>query len=449
MNAERHSVLVIGSGVTALMAAVSLARRLPDVHVVRLDTGITDPVDDLIGACRPSIRTFHAALGIDEADVIARTRANYRLGTALSGWADREVFRGHGMYGEPLSGVAFHHLWLRAQGVEPYESFSINASLAARGRFAPPSSVPGSPLAGLDYGLQLDLPAYGQALRSLGRVAGVEEVQGAIASVQRTEDGSGIGALQLTDGRDLTADSYVDADGRGAIVRRSLASKWVDWSDALLVDRLCVVRKEMPAHLVQDSVIASESGWRYESAAAQAWAYSSAHRNDRSGAIAFRQGRLEDPWGGNCIAIGSAAVSLEPSAATGLHTVCRHIERLIGCWPGHASHATEVEVAFYNRRTALEADRMRDFVQLPYLLNERPEPFWRAAAAGPVSAQLARDLALFRERGRLAIHDEDGFERDEWIASLIGFGIRPRHIDALAQELPVTRIQQRLEAIRL
>jgi tryptophan halogenase len=158
---------------------------------------------------------------------------------------------------------------------------------------------------------------------------------------------------------------------------------------------------------------------------------------------------LEDPWCGNCIAIGSAAVSLEPSAATGLHTVCRHIERLIGCWPGHASQATEAEIAFYNRRTVMEADRMRDFAQLPYLLNERREPFWRAAAAGPVSAELTRDLALFRERGRLATHDEDGFERDEWIASLIGFGLRPRHLDALAQELPMTRIQQRLEAIRL
>ena len=177
--------------------------------------------------------------------------------------------------------------------------------------------------------------------------------------------------------------------------------------------------------------------------------YSLTHQGgDENGAIVFRQGRLADPWSGNCVAIGCAAVSLEPSAATGLHAVCRHVERLIECWPGHDSRPSVAEISFFNRRTALESDRMRDFVQLPYLLNQRPEPFWRAAAAGPVSDELARDLALFQERGRLATHDEDGFERDEWLATFIGLGIRPRRLDAMAAELPMAQIQQRLEAIR-
>jgi len=113
---------------------------------------------------------------------------------------------------------------------------------------------------------------------------------------------------------------------------------------------------------------------------------------------------------------------------------------------GHDSRATPAEIAYFNRRTALGSDRLRDFVQLPYLLNQRPEALWRAAAAGPVSAELARDLALFRERGRLSIHDEDGFERDEWLASLIGLGVIPRRIDPVAANCHV-EIQQRLEAI--
>ena len=245
MNTDRRSVLIIGSGVAALMVAVGLARRLPGVDVARLDTGTTDPVEDAFGACRPSIRMFHAAVGIEESDVLTRTGASLRLGTLLSGWGGRELFRGHGLYGEPLSGVAFHHLWLRAQicgAVAPFESFSIAAALASRGRFTLPSPTPGSPLAGLDYGLLLDPHLYRQALRVLGRAAGVREIEGTIANVERAEDRHCIRSLKLTDGRCLEADLYVDANGRAAAVRRSLASQWVDWSDALLVDRLRLVR---------------------------------------------------------------------------------------------------------------------------------------------------------------------------------------------------------------
>lgn len=424
MSADRRSVLIIGSGVAALMAAVALARRLPGVEVARLETGVTDPVEDAFGACRPSIRTFHAAVGIEEADVLSRTRASFRLGTLLSGWSGGgQFFRGHGLYGEPLSGVAFHHLWLRAQeggAVEPYESFY----LACRG-------------------MHLDPLLYRQALRQLGRAAGVREIEGSVAGVERTEDGCYIRALKLTDGRSIVADSFVDAGGRAATVRRALSSQWIDWSAALLVDRLRLPCSPAPA--LYDHLIASPSGWQL----ANAIGYSSAYQSDdASGTVTFRQGRLVDPWSGNCVAIGGAALCLEPSAATGLHAVCRQIERLIDCWPGHDSRATATEIGCFNRRTALESDRMRDFVQLPYLLNERPEPFWRAAAAGAVSDELARDIALFRERGRLVTHDEDGFERDEWIATFIGLGVRPHRTDALAAEIPIARIQQHLASIK-
>jgi tryptophan halogenase len=425
MNGDRRSVLIIGSGVAALMAAVGLARRLPSLEVTRLETGVIDPVEDGFGACRPSIRTFHAALGIEEADVLAHTRASFRLGTLLSGWGGSGEFcRGHGLYGESLSGVAFHHLWLRAQvvgPVEPYDSFY----LACRG-------------------MQLDPLLYRQALRQLGRAAGVREIEGTVASIERTEDGSYIRGLKLTDERLLESDLFVDAGGT-ATVRRALKSQWVDWGNALLVERLRLVPEGAPEPALYDRLIATHTGWQ----SANAIGYSSAHRNEaQSGDIVLRQGRLVDAWSGNCLAIGSAAVCLEPTAATGLHAVCRQIDRLIDCWPGHDARASAAEIDFFNRRTALESDRLRDFVQLPYLLNRRPEPFWRAAATGSVSGDLARDIALFQERGRVAVHDEDGFERDEWIATFIGLDVRPQRTDALAAEIPMARIQQHLARIR-
>ena len=464
MSAQAGSVVVVGGGIASRMAAVAIARRLPGVRVIRLD-GLDggDALEDGLGAARPSIRNFHHLLGIDEAEIVARTQSNYRLGTSVRDWGDSDYFRGHGHYGHDVPGVPFHQLWLhcaRTTETAAYDSFSVAAMLASRSRFALPASDPASPLAALDYGLQLYLPAYRQALQALGQAAGVQEIVAQIRAAEPSPDGTTLTALQLADGQRLTADLFVDASGRRALVRSQLPWGWVDWSTTLPVDRLLIASQ--PSDRVppaNDELFAWPAGWRYEArtpgSTAHFLGYSSLHLSDTqahralrdaTGCIAqdppvvLRQGRLAEPWKGNCVAIGAAAVALEPAAATGLHLVCRHIERLIGCWPGYDCKPTAVEGAFFNRHTAMEAERMRDFVQLPYLLSTRQEPFWRAAGAAPAAADLTRELALFRERGRLGIHDEDSFEQDEWLANLIGLGVRPRRIDALAEENLPTRI---------
>jgi tryptophan halogenase len=87
---------------------------------------------------------------------------------------------------------------------------------------------------------------------------------------------------------------------------------------------------------------------------------------------------------------------------------------------------------------------MRDFVQLPYLLTPRSDGFWQAARNATPSPELERDLALFREQGRLAIHDEDPFERDEWLATLIGLGVLPKRTGALAEAIAPARVDEHL-----
>jgi tryptophan 7-halogenase len=465
MSPAKQSVLVVGSGVAARMAAVAIARRLPGVSVTRLDTRDDgDPLEDLLGAARPSIRSFHEQLGIDEVQIVTRTRAACRLGTRVQGWGNHDYFRGHGHYGEPIGGIPFHQLWMRAHAghtVARYDTFSVAAALASRDRFGLPSSEPASPFAALDYGLQLHLPAYRRALGALGRAAAVQEITGQVRRAECSADGTRLKALWLDGERRLTADLIVDASGRAAIARRQLPVTWVDWSEALPTDRLIAVREGGDnAPPPYDRLVALPAGWRYEArtpgGTVHLFGYASAHLGDADAAevlhnhtgcisantpVVLQQGRLAEPWMGNCVAIGAAAVALEPTAATALHLVCRHIDRLVECWPAREGYPTPRECAAFNRRMALEAERMRDFVQLPYLLSQRLQPFWRLANHGPLSPELTRDLALFRERGRLAVHDEDSFERDEWLANLIGLGAQPRRTDPLADTIPAERAE--------
>jgi tryptophan halogenase len=451
------------------MAAVAIARRLPNVGVTHLDSGDGgDSIEDSLGAARPSIRAFHHVLRIDEPEVVLRTGGAYRLGTMLEGWSNADCFRGHGHYGDPVAGVPIHQLWLRARAlrrpVGPYKVLSAAAALATSNRFALPSTNPTSPFAALDYGLQLHLPAYCGALQSLGRVAGVQVVAGRILATERSADGSSIEALRLDDGRRLAADLFVDASGRAAVIRGQLPSSWIDWSAALPIDRLLVAGETADqSPPPNDRLIACPVGWRYEArtrgGTMHLFGYNSAHLGDVDSRqllqsdtgcqtddppIVLNQGCLSDPWSGNCVAIGAAAMTLEPSGSTGLHAICRHIDRLIALWPGRDCKPAPVEIAAFNRRAAREAQRMRDFVQLPYLLTPRSDGFWQAARNATPSPELERDLALFREQGRLAIHDEDPFERDEWLATLIGLGVLPKRTGALAEAIAPARVDEHL-----
>lgn len=449
-----REVVVVGGGIASAMAAVALARRIPDLRVIQLDPCMgLDPLEDWLGAARPSIRAFHESLGIDGTEIVVRTRSGFRLGTAVAGFSPRPFFRGHGRMLDAVPGTPVHQLWLRQGHGITFDELSPAATLSASEHFAFKVAEPFHPFAGLDHGLQLQLDAYRQALLALGKVAGVVQRRAPLAGVELAADGQTIAALRLGPDQQLSADLFVDATGSEAKVRGALPFSRVDWSGDSPVDRLTIapgISRVLAGPA--DRVTAMPNGWRYESqtpAGAMAVIASSSRCRDsappagdvRSGApaepraaIVLRQGRLCAPFMGNVVAIGAAAVTLDPLAATGIHLLCRQIERLVGIWPNRGF--TPVEVDLFNRRSGLEADRARDFVQLHYHLCHQTAPGWRAAAVAPISDALACDIALFSERGRLALHDEDSFERDEWVQLLMGLGVRPRRVDALADAVP-------------
>jgi tryptophan halogenase len=160
--------------------------------------------------------------------------------------------------------------------------------------------------------------------------------------------------------------------------------------------------------------------------------FSSAHAAQDG--VRLAQGRISQPWLANCVAIGDAAVRVEPLEWTNLHLAHSAMDRLVAMMPDR--DFSPVELWDYNRQAAAEADRVRDFLALHYVASQRPEPFWRDAAAAEPPASLAHTLALFRERGRLPFYEEETFARDSWLAVLLGQGLLPRAADPLIDIVP-------------
>ena len=133
------------------------------------------------------------------------------------------------------------------------------------------------------------------------------------------------------------------------------------------------------------------------------------------------------------VAIGDAAVSIEPLEWSNLHLAHSAIDRVIAMLPAGLPHP--LEQAEYNRQSLAEARRVRDFVLLHYVTSRRTGEFWQDIASTEPPESLAHTLRLFRERGRLPFYEEETFDRDSWLAVLFGQGVRPRHADALADSV--------------
>ena len=431
-----QSVAIAGGGIVAWSAAAALKRRIPALDVVVASSPPPpDSLADRIICTLPSIGEFHGDIGLSDEDTVVRARSGLRIGTTFRRWSEAlpDYVHAYGSYGVPVGGVAFHHLWLRdhhARG-EPFDSF------------APPADQSGC-------GLRLTIDLYQQLLRDYALHLGARDRPGPIEDIELRGDGF-IEALRLPGGERVEADLFVDCSGPGAAVRSRLDQGFEDWGRWLLADRIII--ESAPADPGQgplDEVVADSAGWRWRSSSPATGqsgvVLCSSHADTPEGATAIRQGRLAQPWLRNCVAIGDAAVAVEPLEWTNLHLAHSQIDRLVSMMPD--AEFAPVELAEYNRQCCAEADRVRDFLIMHYVTSKRSEPFWKASAAVDPPPSLAHVLALFAERGRLPYYEEETFARDSWAAVLLGQGYFPRRIDPLADSVTPEQAEAALGARR-
>jgi tryptophan 7-halogenase len=478
VSAPIDEVVVAGGGITGWSAAAALRRRLPRLAV----TVIASPAPpaalaDRIGSTLPSILEFHRDIGLGDADAVLRAGSGLRLGTRFEGWTrGGDYVHAYGEYGRAVGAASFHHHWVRAARAgkaAAFDSHSAAAAIGRAGRFAPPETEPDSPLSAIAYGLHINPPRYREMMRAYALHLGATERRGEIAGVTLRGGDGFIENVHIAGGGEVAGRLFIDCTGPDAAIRAALDTRFEDWSRWLPADRILFAEAPPPADPAPlDQAIATTAGWRWEAASpvrrALGFVYGSAHRSEGEAeadfkaafgieperpAVALRAGRRSRPWLRNCVAIGDAAVAVEPLEWTNLHLAHSAIDRIVSMMPDR--DFAEVELDDYNRQSAAEADRVRDFLVLHYAVADRPDSaFWRDAAAAEPPASLAHSLALFRERGRLPFYEEETFSRDSWLAVLLGQGVIPRRTDPLIDLVPpahsdsaMARIRESLAAI--
>lgn len=458
-NVDR--VVVVGGDAAAWLAANSLFRafRHRGIQVTVVDTGLGGHTPGVRWTL-PSQRGMHALIGVQEPDFLRRTGATYKLATEHIGWqGDGSRFmHAHGEIGTAIGAAPFYKFLIReiiaGRRAKP-EHFSLAAEAVRLGRFARPMGEAADLTSSFTYGFHVDEAAYVAFLRDHATRAGVRRVEGAIASIDRTETAR-LRGLRLSSGDVVEGDLYVDCVGLTESARD-------DWSAWLPCDRMAYAiapPAANPPPATQTTARLAGWTWRVPLAAASAvgHVYSSAFTDDDS-AIAtlaaaepeardsrvvarFRSGRRQRFWEHNCVTLGAAAVELEPLAGAGLHFAQLGIAALIELFPLDAD--ATVEGVEYNRVMTEHADALRDFTIAHYRAGRaRPGEFWSATRSAPLPETLAHKLDLYGANGRVDLRDHESFEEVDWAWLLLGAGNIPRALEMHMTSLlePVTAEQ--------
>ena len=457
MSEAIRKIIVAGSGPVVWIAAAGLSRamrnRAVDVSVVE-----TEPHGALAGYWTlPSQRGMHGLLGVNESHFIHHTGSTFKLASEHRGWQGEGsgYLHAHGEIGTDVEGTPYYkYLLSEALAGRPAapENFSVAGAAARLARFARPMGE--GLTASFTYGFHIEDLAYTQYLRALAQKLGVRVFPAALGEVELAENGN-IRALRLVDGTLAEADLFVDCSGAAArLIRRVSSNERDDWSAWLPCDRIIsAIAPAMrdPAPVTQ--TVASQAGWLWRAPLADrsmaGLVYSSAFQDDdaaratltafepglRSAPLVtqFSSGRRRESWVRNCVALGAAAVELEPLAGAGLHLALLGLATLVELFP--LNRASSIEGREFNRVMGANGDALRDFTIAHYRAGRAPTgDFWTATRAAPPPATLAHKLDLFAASGRINLLDHETFEEIDWAWLLIGGGCVPAAIELHTRE---------------
>jgi tryptophan 7-halogenase len=467
-------ILIVGGGTAGWMTAAALGRVLRGTVKVELVESEAIGTVGVGEATIPPILMFNALLGIDEDEFVRATQATYKLGIQFTDWFRKghTYFHPFGQYGSRVDAAAFHQYWLRLNTAgldDSLDDYSVTTVAARMGRFDRPTGDPRSVQSQMTYAFHFDASLYARFLRKRAEAAGVVRHEGRIADVRLREDGF-IQSVRLDDGRDLSADFFIDCSGfRGLLIEGALKTGYEDWTHWLPCDRAVA----MPCARIEDPTpytrsTALEAGWRWriplQHRTGNGYVYCSAHISDdeaqarlRSGLdgeamadpnfLRFTTGRRKKAWNRNCLAIGLSAGFLEPLESTSIHLIQTGISKLLLSFPDTGFAQPDIDT--YNRLVQLEYERVRDFVVLHYHATERDDtPLWRQVAAMSVPDTLRLKMDQFRTRGRVFRVDDELFQEANWVAVLLGQGVRPERPDPIIEVLPLEATRQHLHQMK-
>lgn len=437
----QQNIVILGGGTAGwIMAARLAAEQLSIADKTVTITLVESSAIPTIGVGEgswPSMRDTLAKIGIPEKEFLHVCQASFKQGSRFINWRfdpnkneNKSDSYDHPFTVPPLIGRAA--LGKAFQKTMPSCSFAHWVCLQPYvfdGQRAPKQLHTPDYAGVLNYGYHLDAGKFAQLLKKYAvDKFGVKHIIGHFESAEFTDAGL-LSALVLTSGEKIAGDFFIDASGtHNQLIGGVLASDFISLSESSPNDRALAIAVPYPE---ENSAIAcptistaQEAGWIWDVGLQHrrgiGYVYASQFSSDEQAKailanyvqainprvdintarqLTIRPGYRAKPWVANCVAVGMAAGFIEPLEASALVMV--ELAATFLCENLPATEAALVGIAErYNQLFVERWGRIRDFLQLHYLLSDRRDtPYWRyVTETMPITDRLEYLLKEWRYR---------------------------------------------------
>ncbi|WP_298018186.1 tryptophan halogenase family protein [uncultured Parasphingopyxis sp.] len=477
-NPDRRirDVVIVGGGTAGWMTAAALAHKLGPigVQITLIESAAIGTVG--VGeATLPQIRDFNRALGIDEAEMMRRTSATIKLGIEFCDWGaigDRYTHP-FGAFGQRIGPADFHHYWVRQHQrgkADEFGSYCYPIVAARRDRFALPDEAVASGLSAFSYAFQFDASRYGAFLADFATRKGAKRVEGKIVGASSNGETDFIESVMLESGEEIAGDLFVDCSGfRGLLIEQELQTGYDDWSRYLPCNRAIAIPCAINGPTGPFTrATARTGGWQWriplQHRIGNGHVYCDAYLSDdealdqlmttlegeplaEPNRLFFKTGKRRKLWNRNCVAIGLSGGFLEPLESTSIDLIQSGILNLIALFPER--DCAEADAAEYNRLMDLEFSRIRDFLMLHYVANQRDDaPFWRDMRNQDLPDSLAEKIEAFERRGLVPEYESGLFQPPSWLSVFIGQNVIPERYDPRADRMSEAELDEAFTTMR-
>lgn len=468
-------VCILGGGTAGWMTAAALSKKLKNIlqSLVLVESEEIGTVG--VGeATLPHIRFFNESLGIEESAFMKQTEATFKLGIEFFGWGKEGESYIHpfGDFGQDINGIPFYQHWLKlkqADDEQTLDDYAYGIVAARYARFQYPHSGKTTLQQSFGYAYQFDSSLYAKFLRQFSTENGVRRIEGKVVNTTIDPNTGNVSSITLESGQLIEADLFVDCSGfRGVLIEQAMASGYQDWSNWLPCNRAVAVPCEKQDELSPFTrATARQAGWQWriplQHRTGNGHVYWDEFTTDDEATrvlldnlegkplaepkqLFFKTGRRNHFWKNNVVAIGLSGGFLEPLESTSIHLIQEGITALVELFPQDQISALDVNE--YNARMALQYERVRDFLLLHYVANQRENgEMWRFFRELTLPDSLQQKVDAWLHRGHIPSYEFGTFFPPSWVAVMIGQNLLPKRYDPRVDVTAFSQLKSQSESM--
>lgn len=469
------NIVIVGGGTAGWMTAAGMSSLMnhPEIKIHLIESEAIGTVG--VGeATIPHLKLFNQLLGLNEDDFVKKTNATFKLGIEFIDWdaLGKSYIHPFGAYGIPMEGLRFHHFWLRQKhmgNTTSIDNYNLQIMAARAGKFHRPQNIKNSPLRQMEYAFHFDATLYAKFMREYAEGKGVKRTEGKVVKVNQNAETGFVETLQLESGEIIEGDLFFDCSGfRGLLIEGALETGYDDWSRYLPCNSAVAQASEKVAEPIPyTKATAKPAGWQWriplQSRTGNGHVYCNDYMSDQDALktlqdgmdstpigtpkqLSFKTGIRKKVWNKNVISLGLAAGFLEPLESTSIHLIQTAIARLMTSFPD--KHFNKADINYFNQRTLLEYEQVRDFLILHYKATERTDsPFWNYCRTMEIPESLQQRMDIYMENARLYRHDNELFGDVSWFAVMHGQGMEPKRYHPNANVMPTQTLNKKMSEI--